>query len=572
VDQAGLLHALVQNSEDLIVVIDADLRILWSSDRIAAMLGYRPSDVIGWNILDAVHPNDTQLSVANLDLSLHGEAPTDPTVVRVRQQDGLWCWVDIVGGDLSHLPDLAPARYALYLREVTGRHESQLHADEIRLAEERALRRSEERFRALVLHASDAIVVVNADGTVEEVNPDRGLFGPRPADAIVGHNAFEWVHPDDVGGLETALAELLEAPQSTAVQTFRIVPTQTKLEGGTDPFEDKRRWRWIEAAATNMLDDPIVAGIVINYRDVTEQIEAQRDAQRLIEVLEATEDLVGICDPSGRLLHLNQAGREFAGLHGALDQVSVPGDWVTVEDRRSLTHEVLDELRRSGRWTGDLHMVDVDGNEVATLGRLIAHRDDDGEVEFFSWILRDISDRKAREQRLEHRALHDPLTGLPNRSRLLDGLSRAVAFAGPPSSGVAALFIDLDDFKALNDRRGHATGDALLRQISDRLRDAVRPGDTVARYGGDEFVVIVEQLTDIEQAVEVAERICSVLLEPIVVDGEPVTIGASIGIAVTWGRRDGGDPATPEDLLRTADEAMYQAKSQGRGQVVVAGT
>lgn len=572
VDQGGLLHAVVQHSEDLILVIDADLRILWASDRIAAMLGYRPSDAVGWNILDAVHPDDAALAGANLDVALNGHAPTDPTVVRVRQQDGLWCWVDIVGGDLSHLPDLAPARYALYLREVTGRHESELHANEIRLAEERTLRRSEERFRALVLHASDAIVVVSANGTVEEVNPDRGLFGPRPADAIVGHSAFDWVHPDDVGGLETALAELLEAPQSTTVQTFRIVPTLAKIEGsGPNPFADKRRWRWIEAAATNMLDDPIVDGIVINYRDVTERIEAQRDAQRLIEVLEATEDLVGICDPSGRLLHLNRAGREFAGLHGGLDQVSVPGAWVATEDRRRLTHEVLDELRRSGRWTGDLHMVDVDGNQVATLGRLIAHRDDDGEVEFFSWILRDISDRKAREQRLEHRALHDPLTGLPNRSRLLDGLSRAVAVAGPPSSGVAALFIDLDDFKALNDRRGHATGDALLRQIADRLRDAVRPGDTVARYGGDEFVVIVEQLTDTAQAVEVAERIRSVLLEPVVVEGESVTIGASIGIAATWGRRDDGDPATPEDLLRTADAAMYQAKRTGRGQVVVAG-
>ena len=91
---------------------------------------------------------------------------------------------------------------------------------------------------------------------------------------------------------------------------------------------------------------------------------------------------------------------------------------------------------------------------------MIAHRDDDGEVEFFSWILRDISDRKAHEQRLEHRALHDPLTGLPNRSLLLDGLERAVRSARLPDCGVAALFVDLDDFKALNDRRGHATGDA----------------------------------------------------------------------------------------------------------------
>ena len=257
VDEGGLLHALVQHSEDLIIVIDDDLRILWASDRITTMLGYRPSDAVSWNILDAVHPDDAAVATANLALAFERRAPTDPTIVRVRQQDGLWCWVDIVGGDLSDLPDLAPARYALYLREVNERQETERHANQIRVAEEGALRRSEERFRALLLHASDAIVVVNADGTVEQVNPDRGLFGPRPVDAILGHNAFDWVHPDDVDELRVSLAALTGSPGTTITQSFRIVPTRTKT-GGPDAFEDNRRWRWIEAAATNMLDEPTV--------------------------------------------------------------------------------------------------------------------------------------------------------------------------------------------------------------------------------------------------------------------------------------------------------------------------
>jgi diguanylate cyclase (GGDEF)-like protein/PAS domain S-box-containing protein len=563
-----LLRALLQHGEDLIVVIDVELRVQWASDRITTMLGYAPSEAIGWNVLDFVHPDDTSLAAENLVAALDGRPPSVSTVVRARQQDGNWCWVDIVGGDLGDVPELAPARYALYVREVTERQEAERQANRIREAEERALRRSEERFRALVLHANDAIVVVNADGTVEEVNPDRGLFGPRPSNQIVGHNAFEWVHPDDLDELRSSLANLIDQPQMTMVRSFRIVPTQTKIEG-VDPFAEKR-WRWIEAAATNMLDDPNVEGIVINYRDITDQVEAQRDTQRLIEVLELADDLIGICDPRGQLLHLNRAARMFAGLRGGLERVSVPGDWVTEEDRYRLTHDILDELRRTGRWTGDIHMVDAEGNEVAALARLIAHKDDDGEIEFYSWIMRDISDRKAREAHLEHRALHDPLTGLPNRSRLLDGLSQAVSQAEVPEVGVAALFVDLDDFKVLNDRRGHATGDELLRQIADRLRDAVRPGDTVSRYGGDEFVVIVERLTDVSQAVEVAERIRTVLEEPFFVEGEPVTIGASIGIAVTWGLDDDGGPSTPEELLRAADAAMYEAKRKGRGEVVIA--
>jgi len=568
VDHGALLQALVQHSEDLIVVIDAQFRVQWASDRITTMLGYGRSDAIGWNVLDFVHPDDAKQASENLIAALDGDAPTVSTIVRVRQQDGMWCWVDIVGGDLGDVPELAPARYALYLREVTERKEAEQVADKVREAEERTLRRSEERFRSLVLHANDAIVVVTADGTVEEVNPDRGLFGPRPANQILGHNAFDWVHPDDLGPLQASLADLLDEPGRTTVRTFRIVPTQAKVDG-VDPFAEKR-WRWIEAAATNMLDDPNVEGIVINYRDITARIDAERDAQRLIEVLELADDLIGICDPQGQLLHLNQAARMFAGLRGGLESVLVPGDWVTPEDRGVLMHEALDELHRTGRWTGELHMVDAEGTAVPTLARLIAHRDDDGEVEFYSWIMRDISDRKAREQKLEHRALHDPLTGLPNRSRLLDGLSEAVRGADAPELGVAALFVDLDDFKVLNDRRGHATGDELLRQIANRLRDAVRPGDTVSRYGGDEFVVIVEQLTDVSQAVEVADRIRTVLEEPIVVEGEAVTIGASIGIAVTWGLDGDGMPSTPEGLLRAADAAMYEAKRKGRGEVVIA--
>src|SRR5690606_29357279 len=121
------------------------------------MLGYDPEDTIGWNVLDFVHPDDARTAADNLAAALAGQAPTVSTVVRVRQQDGMWCWVDIVGGDLGDVPELAPARYALYLREVTERQEAERHANEIRAAEERALRRSEERFRSLVLHASDAI-------------------------------------------------------------------------------------------------------------------------------------------------------------------------------------------------------------------------------------------------------------------------------------------------------------------------------------------------------------------------------------------------------------------------------
>src|SRR5690606_7019838 len=161
-------------------------------------------------------------------------------------------------------------------------------------AVEDALRRSEERFRALVLHAADNVVVIHADGTITEANPDRGLFGPRDPAEVLGQGASAYVHDDDVDDARAAMAALPEDPSSSVTTTFRVRDREDRL-------------RWIEATGTNMLDNPNVAGVVVNYRDVTERIEAQRDNQRLLEVLEATEDLIGVCDPEGRLLHLNRA-------------------------------------------------------------------------------------------------------------------------------------------------------------------------------------------------------------------------------------------------------------------------
>ena len=550
-DEAELHRALVERSYDLTVALDASASIVWVSPRLTEVLGHPADAVTGRPALGFVHPDDVAVATDGLAVAFAGETPEDPTVVRLSRADGSWAWFDVVGGDLGEDPALAPARFALYLREVTHRTESERAARAERDAAEAALRRSEERFRALVLHANDAIVVVGADGTIEQANPDRGLYGPRPVDEVLGRSGFEFVHADDVADLQEAFGWMADEPGRTTSRTFRI----------RDRWD---RWRWIEATATNMVDHPAVEGIVVNYRDVTERVEAQRGAQRLLEVLEATEDLVGISDPHGRLLHLNQAAREFAGLDDDLTDVEVPGAWMPPEEADRLVEEVLPALERAGTWAGELRLCDGDGRELPVLARMISHADAGGEVEFYSWNLRDISDRIAREEHLAHRASHDPLTGLPNRAQLVERLTGALA---PGADHVAALFVDLDEFKALNDRRGHAVGDVMLKEIATRIQSALRPQDTVARYGGDEFVVVVEGITDEAQAVHVAGRVLQALAEPLGLEDEPVHIGASIGIATTLGPPDQRPDAAR--LLAEADAAMYRAKQTGRGRIAV---
>jgi diguanylate cyclase (GGDEF)-like protein/PAS domain S-box-containing protein len=169
-------------------------------------------------------------------------------------------------------------------------------------------------------------------------------------------------------------------------------------------------------------------------------------------------------------------------------------------------------------------------------------------------------ERKLAEQALAYQALHDPLTGLPNRALFLDRLRVSLAQSRRRSSTVAVLFLDVDNFKVINDSLGHRAGDELLSMVATRITDTLRPGDTIARFGGDEFVVIADQIEGIEDAVLIAERIASTFTDPFALALGEHFVTASIGIALS-----AGNSPDAEDLIRSADSAMYRAKERGRG-------
>ena len=165
---------------------------------------------------------------------------------------------------------------------------------------------------------------------------------------------------------------------------------------------------------------------------------------------------------------------------------------------------------------------------------------------------------------LAHRVLHDPLTDLPNRTLFLDRLALALARLQRHQTGIAVLFIDLDNFKVVNDSLGHGAGDRLLVELGRRLRTAIRPADTIARFGGDEFVVLCEDIKEARDAVVVGERIVAAASLPFTLEGREMFVSASVGVALAIDCE-----STPETLLRDADAAMYRAKERGRGRVEV---
>ncbi|CAN5809025.1 hypothetical protein BH23ACT11_BH23ACT11_01280 [soil metagenome] len=239
-----------------------------------------------------------------------------------------------------------------------------------------------------------------------------------------------------------------------------------------------------------------------------------------------------------------------------------PGYWIRVlhpDDRE----QVLAEDARVGS-TGEPFEMEYrciarDGRTVWVYDKGLVERNDEGQPRFRQGVMLDITARKAVEERLISRAFHDPLTGLSNRVLFMEHLEHALVRTGRSERHVAVLFLDLDNFKSVNDSFGHDVGDQLLIAVAGRLETCVRPEDTLARIGGDEFTVLIEDLADVGDAVRVAERIISELQAPFVLDEREVVINASVGIAsnISAGMR-------PSSLLKNADLALYEAKRNGK--------
>ncbi len=539
-------RAFVESSKDLTGVIDTTGRITWLPPSVTDMLGFTADELIGTQAFDLIHPDDAGSAIARFSgVTEVGQGRVDPLTLRVRCKDGGWLTVEGIGSLLADA-DGEVEGVLLNVRDVTWR----LHAEE-------AVRRSEARFRAVVSGSYDVTALVDRSGTVQWATPSvTRLLGWHPDD-VVGRNGLDFVHPDDI---EFVAGELISFAEGTGVPN----PTSIRMLHGDGT------WRDVEIVGSNFLDHPDINGIAVNLRDVAERVTAERERQRLTDIFSLTSDLVGIARAEGGLVYLNDSARRFFGLGADVDLATIDFDlagWMAGHNGDRLIAEVMPAIERTGIWSGEVELARADGTLVPMLGQLIGHRDDTGSFEYFSGVLRDIDERKSFERRLEHEATHDPLTGLPNRTLLLDRLENALARARRRHSVVAVLFCDLDHFKVVNDSMGHSYGDIVLREVAQRLAGELRPGDTVARFGGDEFVILCEDIDSPADAVVIAKRADHAMSRAFALDGRDVYVGVSVGIAVATG--GAGQAADPEMLIRDADAAMYRAKARGRGRYQV---
>jgi diguanylate cyclase (GGDEF)-like protein/PAS domain S-box-containing protein len=402
----------------------------------------------------------------------------------------------------------------------------------------------ERRFRALVQSSSDLMFVLDPSGVMQYASPSCTKVLGFPADVLLDPETFE-VHEDDLA----AMAETYQ----------RAATTGEVVEFTVRAHHQDGSWRWLEGIATNLFADPDVAGMVINASDVTERqdrLERQaaiadlgREALRATTLEESVRCTIGAVE---RMVHARfcrivspSTGAEQVRPAYPTAEASGRDDPVTAEGPPDLRVPVGDPEQ-------PIAFIEVFKEGVTA--------DDRQFVESVSGIVFSTTVRFQAEDAIRHQAMHDPLTGLPNRALFNDRLEHALRRRSQIAGFVGVMIVDLDGFKVVNDSLGHRAGDELLTAVADRFTTTLRGFDTVARLGGDEFAILFDELEAPDQAGRVAQRVLDSLVSPLALPDREVAIGASVGIALT------DRPDTRADLLLAdADAAMYRAKREGKG-------
>lgn len=432
----------------------------------------------------------------------------------------------------------------LHLRDITSAKNG-----------EAALRESENRFDTIVQSLDDIIMECDSEGVYLNVWPSDPARLPFPATDFVGRRAPDIFKNKMGDAIMREIHDVLETRRPITTQHEMILAGESRwFEGRTNPV--------VKADGSANTVAIVVREVTSRKRIETELAISQA---RYSALLNQINEVVFTADLRGNLTFINQAWTRITGYDAAEFTGKSLLACAPLEDRRE-GKNCLDLVaigkRRSGRFI--MRCISSTGTEFWLEVNVQKTIDEESRAPVLCGTMSDITQRKKFETQLEHRAFHDPLTNLANRALFMERLRHAVDRAARKRKLIAVLFLDLDNFKIVNDSLGHKAGDELLKCVARRIETAVRPGDTVARLAGDEFTVLIEDLEEVAEIDGVAERIAQVVRLPIDVGERKVTVGASLGIAI-----NAGQYRSPDEIVRDADTAMYEAKNNNKGHSVI---
>jgi diguanylate cyclase (GGDEF)-like protein/PAS domain S-box-containing protein len=403
------------------------------------------------------------------------------------------------------------------------------------------------RFRAISERAYEALMIIGADRAISWTNGAFERVLGYPSGSLVGESPIPLIHEQDLPALVATIERLEGITGGSGSAEFRI----RGIDGA---------WHWMDSSATNLIDDQAVAGFVVSMRDVTAQREAEAllvaSENRYRRLVDGARDGIYTADLAGRFTSINSGAELITGF-GREELLGMSFFDLLAPDERAHAQGLLARVMSGASEVAELELVAKDGRRVfvEVSSRLV---DESGE-QHLEGIARDTSARHRLEEELRYAAIHDKLTGMPNRTLLFDRIEQALARSVRNQRAVTVMLLDVDQFKQVNDSQGHAAGDELLVELAARFRAVLRDGETIARLGGDEFALVAEGLSGQAETVALAERALSVFSEPFAISGATPEMTASLGIAVA------GDDETSESLLRDADTAMYRVKTAGKG-------
>jgi diguanylate cyclase (GGDEF)-like protein/PAS domain S-box-containing protein len=540
-ETARLLAAIVEGSGDAIYSVPNDGTISTWNRAAEKLYGYTAEEIIGQPISVLVphgQIGELEQSVSRLQAgNFHEQLDTVG-----RRKDGSLVEVLV---------------HATATTDETGKvasHSVIAHDNTERRAAQRALEASERR-----LTEAQRIAQVGSfewDIRTWEINGSEEYYrilGREVGTLPSPDRLLSMVHPEDRATTEQVWADAVEWADPIDLSNRIVRP------------DGDVRWVHLRAVPT-IGEDGSVTKLIGTLRDNTERIETERVRQAAEDRFEITfeQAAVGaiIADLEGLPTRVNPAVCAFLG---RTPEELIGRRWTdfTHPDDEPLGALALAQFEAGlDSYEDERRYLRADGSVVWASTHVRVVRDETGVPVYVFTQLQDITESKRMELELAHQALHDSLTGLPNRILLADRLLHGLARSARHHTRLGVIFLDVDHFKEVNDSLGHTSGDELLKHTALRIGSAIRPDDTLARFGGDEFVVVCDDVAP-AHVVEIAQRILDALGEPAQIGDHEMTVTASVGIAIS------DLDATPESLLRDSDSAMYRAKDRGRGRIEV---
>jgi diguanylate cyclase (GGDEF)-like protein/PAS domain S-box-containing protein len=544
-------QGILDNASDAILSLDGDQRIVMFNKAAEETFGYASADVLG-QPLTMLLPARYQERHRSLVDAFRQETTTDrrmnrdrPELVGVRR-DGTEFPAEIT---ISKLDVDGQVLLTAIVRDVTARREA---------AE--ALQRSRQELANVLRGATEtSIVATTLSGVITLFNPGAERMLGYAADEMLGRSPLVLHDPVEIAA---RAHELGVEPGYDAVVAF--------AEHGE---AETREWTFVRKDGSHFLVSLTVTavreedGTISGYLGVAIDLTARKVAeQRFQAAFDRAPAAMAIVDLDGRFVQANDTAAVMLGLPSS----AVVGrnwlDFIHLDDvERVATNGLRIALGELESAPDEMRIVRGDGSVIWAYGDAALLRDPNGAPLYLLGLMADITARKQLEEQLEHEATHDPLTGLPNRLLFRRLAEQDAARASRQGSRVGIVYLDLDNFKQVNDTFGHSAGDELLVRVGERLRGSIRTGDTVARLGGDEFALLCADPAGADEAHRIALRCIDALAVPYRIGAQDVRVGASAGVAVHDGRGCDVDA-----LLDQADAALYRAKAAGKGRVVLA--